>query len=273
MGAVYEAEQVPTGQRLAVKVLPKVGTDRDIARRFEREAKAASLLNHPNIVEVLDFIALDADALFLVMELVRGVSLADRLEEGPIETTYALDIARQVLRALVDAHAIGVVHRDLKPNNIMLVASTSAVAGQETVKLIDFGIVKLVGDAAADVGGDRLTRTGVVFGTPEYLSPEQALGRPTDARADLYALGVILVEMLTGCRPFDSDDPVALLRMQVTSPPPTLAALAPQHHFAPELERLVERALKKRAEERFASASEMLAALETVAESLQLGRL
>jgi serine/threonine protein kinase len=266
MGSVYAAVHLPSGETRALKALPRVGTAEEIQRRFEREAKAASLLSHPNIVEVLDFIANEADAAFLVMELVEGVSLSDRLDQGALPAGAALAIAREVLLALEEAHAAGIVHRDLKPGNVMLVGGA-----EDRIKLIDFGIVKLLGDAAADIGADKLTRTGVVFGTPEYLSPEQALGRPVDARADLYALGVILFEMLTGARPFDDTDPMALLRMHCTAAPPRLADAAPDRKFGAETEALVARALAKKPDDRFPSARAMREEVAAAADWLELG--
>ncbi len=262
-GAVYEAEHVATGDLFAIKVLlPGVGDAARLAERFRREAKAASLLDHPNIVEVLDLVS-DGDALYLVMELVRGRPLADLIEAGELTARKSLVIARQVLEALAHAHARGMIHRDIKPENLMLVTLGEPGRAYERVKLLDFGLVKLFGEAAAEVGGEKLTQTGLVFGTPAYMAPEQALGRGVDGRADLYAVGIVLFETLTGRKPFRSPDVLTLLRMQTSAPPPTLASVAPGRPWCtPELEQLVGRALMKRAEARFGSAEEMIAALD-----------
>ncbi len=271
MGAVYEAEHLPTGRSLALKVLlHERGGVAGLAARFQREAKAQSLLDHPNIAEVLDLGALEEGPLFLAMELLRGISLADAIETGPLQPRRALVIARQVLDGLGHAHRNGMIHRDLKPENVMLVTEGDPGHEHEVVKICDFGLVKLVGETAAELGGGHdLSQTGVVFGTPEYMSPEQALGRTVDARADLYSLGIILFEMLAGQRPFGSADPLALLRMQVTTPPPALPDVAPGRSWCtPELAALVARALRKRREERFAGAEEMTAALDAAFLSL-----
>jgi len=269
MGAVYEAERVDTDQRLAVKMLlPDLPNASEIAERFKREAKAATLLDHPNIVEVLDLVSED-NTLYLVMELVRGHSIGKLLDAGPLAPRRSLIITRQVLEALSHAHAQGIIHRDLKPDNLMIVNVGDSGRERELVKLLDFGILKLVGDAAEAIGGDKLTKTGLVFGTPAYLSPEQALGRLVDARSDLYSLAIVLFEMLTGRTPFRSPDPQTLVRMQVAAPPPSLASVAPGRPWCtPALEQFFRRALAKLAALRFADATEMIAALDAAFISL-----
>ncbi len=259
MGSVYEAEHVTTGKRFAVKLLlPGLGRIPEIARRFEREAKASSVLNHPNVVAVVDFGTLDDDAtLYLVMEYVPGRSLADVLDAGRIPTLRALAVCRQVLEALSHAHAQGVVHRDLKPDNIMLLDAGRSEEERDIVKLLDFGIAKL-----EDADGEKLTQAGVAFGTPDYMAPEQALGEEVDARADLYSLGVILYELLAGRRPFESSDKLAVLRMHVAVPAPPLGADIFARPFAPELNAAVGKALEKRREDRFATAAAMIEALD-----------
>jgi serine/threonine-protein kinase len=259
MGSVYEAEHVTTHKRFAVKLLlPGLGRIPEIARRFEREAKASSLLNHPNVVGVVDFGTLDDDAtLYLVMEHVPGRSLADILEAGRVPTLRAIAVCRQVLEALAHAHAQGIVHRDLKPDNIMLLDAGRSDEERDIVKLLDFGIAKL-----EDPEGEKLTQAGVAFGTPDYMAPEQALGEEVDARADLYSLGVILYELLTGKRPFESSDKLAVLRMQVAVPPPSIGVDIFARPFAPELVAFVARTLEKRREDRYASASAMIEALD-----------
>ncbi len=262
MGAIYQADHVATGRRFAVKMLlPGLGHIAEIAGRFEREARAASSLSHPSIVSVVDF-GTDGDgSLFLAMELVNGRSLAEILEERRLPPARAFGIARQLLEALAHAHAEGVVHRDLKPDNVMLVDAGASDEERDLVKIVDFGIAKWTGEGA----GDRLTQAGVAFGTPEYMSPEQALGEEVDARADLYAVGVLLHEMLSGRPPFDGPDKVAVLRKQVAVPPPPIEL--PEGELAPEVRALVQRALEKHRERRFEGAHEMLAALEVAAEA------
>jgi serine/threonine protein kinase len=268
-GEVYAAVHLPSGRAVAVKTLrPDVPGAGDLVARFRREAMATNLLDHPHIVEMLD-LGHEAGHVYMVMELVRGVSLRKALDQGALGARRSLVLARQVLEGLAHAHARGLVHRDLKPENVMLVTEGEPGATFETVKLLDFGLVKLVGDAALDLGSDKLTRTGIVFGTPAYMAPEQALGRPVDGRADLYALGAVLFEMLTGQRPFRGEDPLQVMRAQVAEPAPELGSLAgAQAWCTPALASLVARALAKRPEQRFASAEEMIAALDLAFASL-----
>jgi len=268
MGAVYEVEG-PDGARYAMKApLPQAGGALT-NKRFAREANAMQLLDHPQLVRAIDQIV-DGGRLFLVLELVRGPTLADELARGALAPRRALVIARQILDGLEHAHAQGVVHRDLKPENIVLTRAGTAGREYEHVKILDFGLVKLLDAAAAAIGGDVLTRTGITFGTPMYMAPEQALGRALDGRADLYALGVMLFEMLTGSPPFDSRDPAALLRAHVGTPAPTLQSRAPGAPWAtPQLEAVVAGALVKKPSDRFASAAVMRAALDDAFLSLQ----
>jgi tRNA A-37 threonylcarbamoyl transferase component Bud32/tetratricopeptide (TPR) repeat protein len=267
MGTVYRAEHLLMKKEVAIKLLhPELSRLDEVAKRFEREAQSASRLDHPNIIQVTDFGRTDEGALFLVMELLLGESLSTVIERGPVAPPRATAIAVQVLRALEHAHGEGVVHRDLKPDNIYLVRREGddpleqAAGGR--IKLLDFGIAKV------DVGstGESLTQAGVVFGTPEYISPEQAVGEPADARADLYALGVILFEMVAGKRPFHAESKVQLLSMHLTRPPPLLRDLAPD--APPALERAVSRALEKRRDQRWPSAATFREALMGGAPSL-----
>ena len=176
-----------------------------------------------------------------------------------MQARRALVIARQLLDGVGHAHAQGLVHRDLKPDNIMLVD----MGGWDRAKIVDFGVVKLIGDAETAMGGGKLTTTGLVFGTPAYMAPEQALGRPIDGRTDIYAVGTILFEMLTGRVPFDHQDPMMQMRMQVKAPPPRLDMLAKDADWCtPQLIVLCEGALAKKPEERFPTAEAMMAALD-----------
>jgi len=225
MAGVFEVED-PAGQRFALKApIVDVNPSGDVTRRFAREANALRLLDHPNLVAAVD-VFVEAGYLFLVMEKVEGPTLGQVLYREPdasgkpvraaLGPRRALVTARQILDGAGHAHARHLVHRDLKPDNILLLD----MGGWERVKIIDFGIVKLVGDAAAAYGASALTNTGLVVGTPAYMAPEQALGRPIDARTDVYAVGVILFEMLTGRAPFVGTDVHSVLRMHVTVPPP-----------------------------------------------------
>jgi serine/threonine-protein kinase len=261
MGAVYRAEHTMMRRDLAIKVLlPELGGKEEFARRFEREAESASRLDHPNIITVTDFGHTADGSLFLVMEFLAGESLTRAISHGPMPPTRALAIIRQVLRALDHAHAAGVVHRDLKPDNIMLVERD----GQpDVVKILDFGIAKVT-EPLSGKGkpGEALTQAGVIFGTPEYLSPEQALGEPVDPRADIYAAGVILYEMLAGRRPFESEDKVKIISMHLAHAPPRVRDVNPAIDLPVPLEQAVLQALEKSREHRFATAAAFLQALE-----------
>jgi tRNA A-37 threonylcarbamoyl transferase component Bud32 len=262
MGAVYRVEHVMMKKELALKLLhPELGRLEEVAKRFEREAEAAARLDHPNIITVTDFGRTPDGQLFLVMELLHGPSLSEVIrpdkEHGrPLGVERAVHILKQVLRALEHAHASGIVHRDLKPENIVLVERDGQ---RDIVKLLDFGIAKI-----SEARGKRetLTQAGVVFGTPEYLSPEQAMGEEADGRADLYAAGVMLYEMLTGQRPFESESKVEVLSMHLTRDAQPMHKVAPDANVPDTLERVVEKAMAKKREERFATAASFLQALD-----------
>jgi len=257
MGAVYRAEHTMMRRDLAIKVLlPELGGKEEFARRFEREAESASRLTHPNIITVTDFGRTPEGSLFLVMEFLAGESLSSAIAAGPMPPARALAIVRQILRALEHAHAAGVVHRDLKPENIMLVEREGQ---RDVVKILDFGIAKVTEPAS---GQEALTQAGVIFGTPEYLSPEQALGEPVDARADIYAAGIILYEMLAGRRPFENEDKVKIISMHLSHAPPRIRDVSPTVDVPLPLEQAVMQALEKTREHRFATATAFLQALD-----------
>jgi serine/threonine-protein kinase len=259
MGAVYRAEHTMMRRDLAIKVLlPELGGKDEFARRFEREAESASRLQHPNIISVTDFGRTPDGALFLAMEFLAGQSLSQIIARGPLPPDLALKIIRQILRGLDHAHAAGVVHRDLKPDNIMLVERD----GDDVVKILDFGIAKVTSPTSGGPGGTALTQAGVIFGTPDYLSPEQALGEVVDARADIYAAGVILYEMLAGRRPFETDDKVKIISMHLAHAPPRIRDANPSVGVGVPLEQAVLQALEKSRENRFATAAAFLQALE-----------
>ena len=264
MGKVYSAEHVLMRKRLAVKVLRRELTSvPEVVARFEREAMAAGNIEHPNVAGATDFGKLSDGAVFLVLEFVSGHSLRDEIAKGAFAVDRALHIARQISSALSAAHAQGIVHRDLKPENVMLVEKGG---DPDFVKVLDFGIAKVpLGDAAiAGAKGNPITKAGMVFGTPEYMAPEQALGQNVDGRADLYALGVILFEMLSGVRPFSSQSSVGILGQQLSKPTPTFAERSPDLLVPPAVEQIARKLLSRDASERYQSASELSRAIDVL---------
>ncbi|GMV14980.1 MAG: serine/threonine protein kinase [Polyangiaceae bacterium] len=252
MGAVYLAEHVHMRKVVAVKVLHREMTYLpEVVARFEREAVAAARIEHPHVAAATDFGRLEDGAFYLVLEYVEGKSLRQLLDEGgPLRPDIAVHVAGQIADALSAAHAAGIVHRDLKPDNVMLIQRDSDAY---FVKVLDFGIAKVeLGDAQS-----QLTQMGSVFGTPEYMAPEQAAGTPVDARADLYTLGVILYEMLTGRTPFADDDMVVVLTRQMTADPPLLPP-----EIDPNVASLVMQLLAKDPDQRPQTAAEVLARVE-----------
>ena len=268
MAGVYEVED-DAGRRFALKApIVDVNGSGAVTRRFAREANALRLLDHPNLVAAVD-VFVEAGFLFLVMEKVEGQTLGQALGQPspsggrPVKVALAprraLVTARQILDGVGHAHQHQLVHRDLKPDNILLLD----MGGWERVKIIDFGIVKLLGDAAAAFGAAALTNAGLVVGTPAYMAPEQALGRDIDTRTDLYAVGVILFEMLTGRLPFHDPDPLKLMGLHAKAPVPRLDQIAQGAAWAtPELCALVAGALIKEPAHRFRSAADMMSVLD-----------
>ena len=261
MGSVYRAEHTRLRRPVALKLLhSQVSIGSEISKRFEREAFAAGRLDHPNCVAVSDFGELDDGTLYLVMEYVDGTPLEDLLDqEGSLDPLRALHITRHVLRGLKHAHEAGIVHRDIKPANVMLIERDGDV---DFARILDFGLAKLVGEAALEEGGKKLTQAGVAFGTPLYLSPEQATGGAIDHRADVYSTSVMLYEMLTGLPPFDSDEAIQVLMMHVTQDMPAMSERAPEVSVPPEVEELVRRGMAKKPSQRYASAADYIAAVE-----------
>ncbi len=261
MGKVYRAEQAPLGREVALKVLnPNYSGDSDpeFHKRFFLEASTTAKLTHPNTVSIFDYGRTDDDVYYIAMELLEGRTLHRTLrEEGAFPAPRAMHVARQVCRSLREAHALGVIHRDLKPANIFLVRH-----GDESdfVKVLDFGLVKEVNDT-----GEDLTQTGLFMGSPKYMSPEQIRGEKVDGRADVYALGVILYEMLTSKVPFDRPNSVNILMAHVHEPPPPMKVTNPAADVPPALEQLVLRAMAKSPSDRFASMDAMLEGLKGLA--------
>jgi eukaryotic-like serine/threonine-protein kinase len=257
MGCVYGAEHVGIGRPVAIKVLdPQLVSDANARKRFEREAQSTGKLRHANCVGVTDFGALPDGSPYLAMELVDGITLEHVLDtDTRVPVERAVHIMRHVLRGLAHAHAQGLVHRDLKPCNIMLVTEG---ADRDFAKILDFGLARLVGGA----GGDRLTQVGVVCGTPRYMSPEQALDSVIGPHVDLYAASIILFEMITGRTPFDADEPMQILRMHLKDEVPRIAELAPGVDVPAKLEALIRRGLAKAPADRPQSADHYLAELD-----------
>jgi serine/threonine protein kinase len=253
MGAVFKGYHLNLQRAVAIKVLhPEVGRDAGMSARFTREGQSVSRLDHPNCVRVSDFGTTEGGVRYLVMELLAGEELQASLGQ-PWAAARAIDVAMQILEGLDHAHQRGVVHRDLKPENVFM---TVDHRGKSLVKLVDFGIAKLLD---ADASAAPLTREGMIFGTPRYMSPEQATGGKLDARTDLYAVGLLLYQMLAGHPPFRSDDAGALLRMHILAPPPELPSSVP-----PALAAVVMKLLEKSRNDRPASAREAIEALEQV---------
>ena len=260
MGKVYKAEQSPLGRICALKVLsPKYEGDRDpeFHKRFFLEASTAAKLTHPNTVTIFDYGQDGDDLYFIAMEFIEGRTLHRVLrDEGPFVETRVAHIAGQICRSLREAHAIGVVHRDLKPGNILL---TDRGDEQDNVKVLDFGLVKDVSGEAED-----LTQAGLFMGSPKYMAPEQILGGEITARTDIYSLGVMMYEMLTGRVPFDRGASVGTLMAHVNDVPPAMRQVNAKLSLSKMMDGIVARCLEKDANKRFASMKDLLSALKRV---------
>jgi serine/threonine-protein kinase len=261
MGSVYRAVELSTQRQVALKLLrADRAIDGAVRARFVREATTMSRLSSPHTVRVLDCGENDGGELFIAMELLRGESLADRLRRvGRLPVDVAFEAIRQALRSLAEAHDKGIVHRDLKPANLYY-AQTAGDPPEELIKVLDFGVAKLLEPGQPS----SLTQTlaGTVLGTPCYMSPEQALGRPLDARSDLYSLGVIAYELVTGRPPFIDDTNMLVMARHVRMAPPSLREVAPDLAVAPEVEAALMTMLAKDPARRPASASTMIDLLD-----------
>jgi serine/threonine protein kinase len=268
MGAVFRGHQLSMDRRIAVKVIhPELAADPAVSRRFAREARGTFKVESEHAIKVIDFAASQTPApglLYMVMEFLDGRTVARELDvDGPLAPRRALHVARQVAEALAAAHRIGIIHRDIKPDNIMLIRQGD---DPDYAKVLDFGLAKLIENAPGDAGlsSAALTKHGMVFGTPDYMSPEQATGKELDVRSDVYALGATLFEMLTARPPFLGANAMAVLVQHVKLPPPHLADLSTSLAPHLELDLLVQRCLAKSPGARPATAMDLAHAIDQV---------
>ena len=250
MGQVYLAEHVKMGRKSAVKVMnPGMVNDADAISRFNREAANASRINHPNVAGIYDFGETAEGLIYLAMEFIEGESLTSLVEKsGALAPARAANIAQQAAAGLQVAHDMGIVHRDLKPDNIMIAKNRD---GSDCVKVVDFGIAK-----AAGAENQKVTKTGLVVGTPEYMSPEQLAGDKLDGRSDVYSLALVAFNMFTGALPFPSETAQESMIMRLTDEPKSLAEMKPDTIWPPAVQSVMRRALKRRASERYQKAED-----------------
>jgi len=260
MGSVYKAEQPAMNRMVAIKILhPKLAGRKDLTSRFRREARAMSQLTHPNTVKVFMYGELEDDgSLYIVMEMLEGRNLNQTVrKEGPLPVERAIPILIQCCGALQEAHDLGIVHRDLKPENIFLSKQGGIT---DYPKVLDFGLAKVT-ERQMQPGSVILTQEGMVFGTPEFMSPEQAQGKTLDARSDIYSLAVILYEVLTGKLPFSARTPMEYIQKHVTDPIIALSERVPDRKFPKGLDDVLAKALQKQPDNRYQTAGEFGEAL------------
>jgi serine/threonine-protein kinase len=267
MGLVYEAEHITIEKRVALKVLRDDFSGRpEVVERFKQEAKSATRIGSEHIIDISDFGVTPSGASYFAMEFLDGEDLASRLErEGQVPLERAVDIILQCCKALGAAHAKGIVHRDMKPENVFL---TVRDGRQDFVKIVDFGIAKMSDIETPGAPGRKLTKTGMIFGTPEYMSPEQAAGKSLDHRVDIYALAVMLFEMLTGRVPFVGDTFMGILTQQMFEDPPPFEDVNPHVDVPPAIVAFVYRGLAKDPDERFQTCEQMAQALRDAMEGV-----
>lgn len=257
MGIVYRATHIALNKSLAIKVLrPEVSKNDEIVARFKQEAQSASAIGNQHIIDISDFGRMPDGATYFVMEFLEGQSLTQAIETDGFDTARTVFVAKQLCSALGAAHEVGIVHRDMKPDNVQLIPRGGTT---DFVKVLDFGIAKVGGSTS------KLTQAGQVFGTPHYMAPEQCAGAQVDARTDVYAVGVILYEMATGSVPFDADNLMGILTKHLYENPVPPHELPPPVDVAPALEAVILKALAKKAEHRYQSMAELSADLDAVA--------
>jgi serine/threonine protein kinase len=263
MGAVYLAEHVKMGRQSAIKVMGRgMSHDPEAISRFNREAANASRINHPNVCAVYDFGETEDGTIYLAMEFIEGRTLSSLLKEtGPLSLPRAAQLLRQCADGLQAAHELGIVHRDLKPDNIMIVSQK----GREVVKVVDFGIAKAAGGEA----GQNVTKTGLVVGTPEYMSPEQLSGDKVDGRSDIYSLALVFYRTLTDTLPFIADTAQETMIKRLTDEPIPLATARPDASFPLALQPIMDRALARWPQDRYGSANEFANDVSRVAETVK----
>lgn len=263
MGVVYKVRDLRLDKIFAIKVLNRnLVQDNNSVKRFEQEAQSASNLTHANLGAVYEYGVGNKGAPFIVMDFLDGKNLSETLQqEGFLDAPRAVDIFIQITEAVVHAHMKGVIHRDIKPGNVIL-TKTSA-SGQDFAKLVDFGIAKVLPTQGA---ASKLTQTGEIFGSPQYMSPEQCLGNPLDARSDIYALGCVMYEALTNVPAFAAENPIKTILKQVNDAPTPFAKLKHSYAIPPGLEEVVMRCLEKEPGHRYQSAEEVLADLLRIRE-------
>ena len=262
MGRVYLAEHVRMGRKSAVKVMnPAMVNDAEAISRFNREAANASRISHPNVAAIYDFGETSDGLIYLAMEFVEGEPLSDIIErEGTLPAPRVADIVRQTGDALSVAHELGIVHRDLKPDNIMVAKNRD---GSDCVKVVDFGIAK-----AANSELQKVTRTGLIVGTPQYMSPEQLAGDPIDGRSDVYSLALVAFAMLTGMLPFPGETAQAAMITRLTERPRTLAEARPDVAWPAALQEVFDRALARDVADRHRTAAELAGDLARAVEGM-----
>ena len=261
MGAVYAAEHINITKTVAVKLLhPEISSNPEAVARFKQEAQSASSIGHPNIIGIDDFFTMEDGRVCLIMEFLKGESLADRMQlPGGLALESAVDLMLQVCAGLAAAHEKGIIHRDMKPENVFI----AMPQGREIVKILDFGIAKVTGNQ-----DNSLTKTGTVFGTPHYMSPEQALGHKVDARADIYSVGVMLFEIFTGQVPFQSESFMGVLSQHITKPTPAPSSMTPGRPVPPMMEDIILTAMAKEVDKRFSTMNALAGALSAFSQAL-----